>query len=81
MHIISSRAEVSIRVLFFRLTHTENGHLCPFLCPFFEVPPRTNMHKHNIVGGMESVSDSQLIDKVLTPTDGATRTINKAISS
>ena len=26
---------------FFRLTHTENGHLCPFLCPFFEVPPRT----------------------------------------
>ena len=22
---------------FFRLTHTENGHLCPFLCPFFEV--------------------------------------------
>ena len=30
---------------FFRLTHTENGHLCPLLCPFFEVPPRTNMHR------------------------------------
>jgi hypothetical protein len=32
-------------------------------------------------GGMESVSDSQLIvDKVLTQTDGAMRSINKVIS-
>ena len=34
---VHTKAEVSIRVLF-RLTHTENGHLCPFLCPFLEVP-------------------------------------------
>ena len=37
---ISWRADV----FFFRLAHTENGHLCPFLCPFFEVPPPTDMH-------------------------------------
>ena len=41
-----SREKLSISSRsFFRLTHTENGHLCPFLCPFYEVPPRT---KHNI---------------------------------
>ena len=37
---------------FFRLTHTENGHLCPFLSPFFEVPPRTNMHSTIVVVGV-----------------------------